>query len=133
MKAPNPGFAARLVLLVLLTLAFLSGCGRAVDWQSRWEEVISGAQVTAEQLIVRCEEFLAEEPPRKYVSQAQFTIGFTWAESLEKFDEARRWFEQLLEEDPDCEWADDARWMLENMEKDVEDILPQLEQVPPPR
>jgi len=124
----------RITLLLLITLLVVPGCGGSGDWEARWEETITGTQLTAEELIVRVEEFLAEEPPLKYASEARFTIGFTWAEALNKYDEARRYFEKLLEEDPDCEWADDAEWMLENMEKDMDDILPLLgQQEPPPR
>ncbi len=124
----------RITPLLFITLLIVPGCGGNGDWESRWEETITGTQLTAEELIVRVEDFLAEEPPLKYASEARFTIGFTWAEALKKYDEARRYFEELLEEDPDCEWADDAEWMLENMEKDMEDILPFLGlQEPPPR
>lgn len=118
---------------LLFTLLLVHGCAKN-DWENHWEETISGAQVTAEELILRVEAFLAEEPPMRYASEARFTIGFTWAVGLEKYDEARKWFEELLEEDPDCEWADDARWMLENMEKGDEEILPLLDrEEPPPR
>ena len=124
----------RIIPLLLITLLIVPGCGGGGDWESRWKETITGTQLTAEELIVRVEEFLAEEPPLKYASEARFTIGFTWAEALKNYDEARRYFEELLEEDPDCEWADDAEWMLENMEKDMDDILLLLgQQEPPPR
>ncbi|MFC1545116.1 tol-pal system YbgF family protein [Gemmatimonadota bacterium] len=124
----------RITPILFIILLIAPGCGGSGDWESRWEETITGTQLTAEELIVRVEEFLAEDPPLKYASEARFTIGFTWAESLNRYDEARRYFEELLEEDPDCEWADDAEWMLENMEKDMEDLLPLLNlQEPPPR
>ncbi|MFC1595359.1 tol-pal system YbgF family protein [Gemmatimonadota bacterium] len=118
---------------LLITLLLSPGCGSS-DWETRWEETLTGTQSTAEEMIVRIEEFLAEEPPLKYASEARFTLGFTWAESLKKYDEARRWFEELLEEDPGCDWADDAEWMLENMEKEMDEILPLLDwKEPPPR
>ena len=121
------------IATLLFILLPVHGCAKT-DWESRWSDTIAGAQVTAEELIVRVEAFLAEEPPLEYASEARFTLGFTWANSLEKYDEARRWFEELLENDPDCEWADDTRWMLENMEKDIDEILPLLgREEPPPR
>ena len=89
----------RFTCLLFLPLLLVHGCAKK-DWESHWQETISGAQVTAEELIVRVEDFLAEEPPLQYASEARFTIGFTWAEALEKYDEARRWFEELLEKDP---------------------------------
>jgi hypothetical protein len=132
MSLSGPGRRGVVPASLLFLLLLLHGCAKS-DWESRWQETISGSRATQEQLIIRVEEFLAEEPPREYASQARFTLGFTWAE-LEKYDEARRWFEELLEEDPRCEWADDAHWMLENMEKGDDEILPLLErEEPPPR
>ena len=124
----------RTIPLLLITLLVVQGCGGGGDWDARWEATITGTQLTAEELVVRVEEFLAAEPPLKYASEARFTLGFTWAEAegLKNYTEARRWFELLLEEDPGCEWADDAEWMLENMEKDVDELLPLFSQEEPP-
>ncbi len=72
---------------LLFILLLVHGCAKT-DWESRWHETISGARVTNEEMIVRIEEFLAEEPPLKYASEARFTLGFTWAENFDKYDEA---------------------------------------------
>ncbi len=135
MRDPGTDRSRALITPILLGALLLSpGCGSSGDWEARWQETITGSQRTAEELIVQVEEFLAEKPPLEYASEARFTLGFTWAESLKKYDEARRWFEELLEEDPKCDWADDAEWMLENMEKDVDEILLLLgREEPPPR
>ena len=118
--------------LLLLGVLSLAGCGRR-GWDTKWSSIINDESLGSEQLIEAVEAFLAEDPPLKYASQARFTIGFTWAEGLHRYGEARRWFEELLEKDPKCEWADDAEWMLENMEKDVDELLPHLrEDIPPP-
>lgn len=119
--------------MLLLSLIVLPGCG-GKDWEREWQEIIGDNTLGAEQLIEKLEAFLEEEPPLKYASEARFSIGFTWAETLKNYGEARRWFKELLEVDPDCVFADDAEWMLENMEKDIDELLPHLmrEESPPP-
>lgn len=118
-------------LFSLAALLLAAACG-GMDWQSELDDALAAAVGGPEQLIKSLEEFLDMEPPEKFESEARFTIGFTFAEGLKQYNEARRWFSELLEEDPDSEWAEEAEWMLENMEKDIEDVLPNLrEEIPP--
>jgi hypothetical protein len=61
---------------------------------------------------------LVKEFPQDTVSvQAQFMVGFTFAEELGDYESARVEFEQFLKDHPGTELAESARWMLENMEK----------------
>ena|GEM_PF-242524 len=118
--------------LAVIGLLLLSACGGR-DWQEEMNAALGASAQGPEQLIKSLQEFLGEDPPVEYASEARFTIGFTFAESLRQYSEARRWFEELLEEDPEGAWAEEAEWMLENMEKDIEEILPELKgEVPPP-
>jgi tetratricopeptide (TPR) repeat protein len=121
-----------LTLAVMVPL-LASACGRK-DWQGELDIALSASSQGPEQLIKGLEEFLEKDPPLRLASEARFTIGFTFAEELRQYAEARRWFTELLEEDSNGAWAEEAQWMLENMEKDVEELLPGLiEEVPPPR
>ncbi len=123
---------ARDILLAGTALIVLTTCSGRKQWDNRWQEIV-GRDLSAEELIQEAEDFLALDPPLRYASEARFTIGFAWAESLKRYGEARRWFEELLADDPEGGWAEEARWMIENMEKDVDELLPQLRQeVPPP-
>jgi len=49
--------------------------------------------------------------------QAQFMIGFTFAEELNDYVSARVEFERFVAQHPGTELAESARWMLENMDK----------------
>ena len=61
---------------------------------------------------------LVERYPKERVSiQAQFMIGFTYAEELGEYDLARKEFEQFLKDHPDSDLAVSARWMIDNMDK----------------
>jgi peptidyl-prolyl cis-trans isomerase C len=56
-------------------------------------------------------------PTDRVSTQAQFMIGFTYAEELNEYDLARKEFEAFLKAHPDSELAGSAKWMLENMDK----------------
>jgi len=132
MNRTNRAFHYMVRLFSLVALLVVTSCGGR-NWQSELDEAMAAGVGGPEKLIESLEEFLDMEPPANLVSEARFTTGFTFAEGLKQYNEARRWFNDLLEDDPDSEWADEARWMLENMEKDIEDIFPDLmEEIPPP-
>ena len=132
MNRTNTAFNYMVGLFSLAALLLMTACG-GKDWKSKMDDAMTAAAGGPEQLIKSLEEFLDLEPPVKFESEARFTIGFTFAEGLKQYNEARRWFNELLEEDPDSEWAEEAEWMLENMEKDIENIFPNLmEEIPPP-
>ena len=121
------------ITLLVGGILLVSSCG-ARDWQSELDTAVSASSQGPEQLVKRLEEFLDKDPPLKYASEVRFTIGFTYAEGLHQYREAHRWFTELLDSDPDGAWAEEAQWMLENMEKGAEELLPELrEEVPPPR
>jgi len=56
--------------------------------------------------------------PRDTVSvQAQFMIGFTYAEEMHEYDLAKEEFQKFLKEHGNSDLAGSARWMMENMDK----------------
>jgi peptidyl-prolyl cis-trans isomerase C len=59
---------------------------------------------------------LVKRFPNEPVSvQAQFMIGFTYAEEMGEYDLARAEFEQFIRLHPNSDLAGSAKWMLENM------------------
>lgn len=66
---------------------------------------------------------LAEKYPEgQRAAQALFMIGFTYADELGDFPKARTAFQTMLEKYPGTELAASATWMLENMEKDLNNL-----------
>ena len=119
-------------LPLLVVSLLIAACGEP-DWDARLQAIASGSGVSPEQHIQQLEAFVEDGPPVELASEARFTIGWVYAETLHQYDEARRWFSELLEEDPEGTWAENARWMIENMEKDDEEILKELrERIVPP-
>jgi len=57
-------------------------------------------------------------PNHKNAAEALFMIGFTYAEELKDFVQARRTFDELKQKYPQSPMLESAQWMNENMEKD---------------
>lgn len=59
---------------------------------------------------------VARYPTDKSAPQAQFMIGFSYAEELSQYPEAREAFQEFLRKFPNSDLVESAKWMLENME-----------------
>lgn len=80
------------------------------------------AASTPEKRIELYRVLVARYPKDPVSIQAAFMIGFTYAEDLEKYDEARKEFNQFIATYPHHELAKSAKWMLENMDKPAPDL-----------
>ncbi|UCE18294.1 MAG: tetratricopeptide repeat protein [Gemmatimonadota bacterium] len=77
-----------------------------------------------EEAVTYYQKFLAEYPENeKYAYKAQFMIGFIYNESLKDTAMARQAFKKVLADYPENDLSDDARWMIENLDKGPEDII----------
>jgi peptidyl-prolyl cis-trans isomerase C len=80
------------------------------------------AASTPDQRIQLYRALVARYPKDPVSIQAAFMIGFTYAEDLQKYDEARKEFHQFIATYPQHELAKSAKWMLENMDKPAPDL-----------
>ncbi len=62
------------------------------------------------------EQVVAEHTATKYAAQAQFMIGFIYADELKDKEKASAALQQVIDRYPDSELVDSARWMLKNMD-----------------
>lgn len=77
-----------------------------------------------EEAVTYYQKFLKEYPDNNtYAYKAQFMIGFIYNESLQDTAKARQAFKKVLEDYPENDLSDDARWMIENLDKGPEDII----------
>lgn len=65
---------------------------------------------------------IARYPHDRVSIQAQFMIGFTYAEELGEYGLATAEFRQFLKDHPDSDLAASAQWMIDNMEKPAPDL-----------
>lgn len=67
-------------------------------------------------------------PGSDQAAQALFLQGFTLDSDLKRFDEAGVYYQQFLDRYPDNIFAKDARFLLENLGKDEEEIIRSFEE-----
>lgn len=84
------------------------------------------AAIDPEQRIMLYRDVVARFPDDPVSIQAQFMIGFTYAEELQQYDAARTELNRFIERYPRHELATSAKWMLENMDKPA----PELDDAP---
>jgi hypothetical protein len=75
------------------------------------------------------EQIVEKHGESKFAAQAQFMIGFVYAEELKDESKARAALEQVIARYPQSELVDSARWMLENMARGT----PALDSGGPPK
>lgn len=59
----------------------------------------------------------------KELYKALFLAGFISSEYVKDTAAARKYFEEVVKNYPDCDLADDAQWMLNNMGKPPEEVM----------
>jgi outer membrane protein assembly factor BamD (BamD/ComL family) len=65
---------------------------------------------------------LKKYPHNEHNYKAQFMIGFIYSEELKDYDKASAAMQSIVDNYPDCDLADDARWMLEHMGENLESM-----------
>ena len=69
------------------------------------------------------EKFLKEYPASPHAYKAQFMIGFIYNESLKDTTKARLAFEKVIRNYPENDLSDDAKWMIENLNRGPDEII----------
>jgi TolA-binding protein len=65
---------------------------------------------------------LEKYPNGETTAQSTFMLGFIYANSLENFEQAKKYYTLFIEKYPDHELADDAQYELNNLGKDINDL-----------
>ncbi|MGD1048099.1 MAG: peptidyl-prolyl cis-trans isomerase [Candidatus Krumholzibacteriaceae bacterium] len=83
------------------------------------EELWEMAQIEADpnSRIQYYRDIVNQYPTHKNAPEALFMIGFTYAEEIKDFVQARRTFDELEQKYPQSNMIESAKWMRENMEK----------------
>lgn len=75
-----------------------------------------------EQTIEVYKKILDKFPDGEGLDKVHFLIAFTYSENLKDYENAKPYFQNVFEDYPESDLADDAKWMMENMEKSPEEI-----------
>ena len=68
------------------------------------------------------QKILDEYPNGVYSSKALFMVGFINANYLKNYDKAKKYYTEFLQKYPNHDLADDARYELENLGKNIDDL-----------
>ena len=73
------------------------------------------------------DQVLSDFPNSEKVATALFMKGYTLDDKLKNLEEAKAIYEAFLQKYPDDEFADDTKFLLENLGKSEEEIIRQFE------
>jgi outer membrane protein assembly factor BamD (BamD/ComL family) len=108
---------------IILVTFFILSCS---DKASEKEYFDLATQYMDQQSWDKAEEYfnkvLQEYPNGLFSSKALFMVGYLNANHMKNFDKARKYYSEFLEKYPDHELADAARYELEHMGKEVDDL-----------
>ena len=115
-----------LFTVIPLTLALLISCQKGPTA----EEVFNEAKQLQEDAnyadaVTKYEKLVQMHPKSKYAAQAQFMIGFIYANELDDLDKAKVAYEKFLEvyaSESDSGMVASAEWELRNLGKDINEI-----------
>lgn len=110
------------IITALLISSLILSCSSGSSSKKTEEELYTLAQEYSEKgdfksAIETYQEILKAYPDSPWAYKAQFLIAFVYSENLKDKENARVCYGKVLEKYPDCDLADDARYMLGTMEK----------------
>jgi TolA-binding protein len=117
------------IVALIVTGGLMLSCSSGSSGKKTEQEFYTLAQEYSEKgdfqsAIETYQEILKDYPnsPRAY--KAQFLIGFVYSENLKDYENARINYQLVIDKYPDCDLADDARYMLDNLEQDATPTVP---------
>lgn len=122
----NYGLADRYIKAAGLFSLILPGHPESPQLLLRAAEVSRAIQAY-EKAVELLAEINQRYPNSEVNAQAMFLRAFTLDEGLQRYDEARKIYQQFIETYPDDPFADDARFSLDNLGKDVNELIENFE------
>ncbi|OGB62900.1 MAG: hypothetical protein A2Y94_04685 [Caldithrix sp. RBG_13_44_9] len=111
------------LLLVMVILFAWIGCSKKLGEKEYFD--MAYQQMGKEQWSEAEKYFqkiLDEYPTGMYSSKALFMVGFVNANYLKNYEKARKYYSEFLEKYPNHDLADDAKYELENLGKDINEL-----------
>ncbi|GAB4380147.1 MAG: hypothetical protein Kow0042_30050 [Calditrichia bacterium] len=111
------------LLMPNLLLLFMWGCEKKLSeeeyfnlaYQYMGKEEWSEAELNFQKV-------LDEYPQGEYASKALFMVGFINANYLKNYEKARKYYTEFLNKYPDHDLADDAKYEINNLGKNVDEL-----------
>lgn len=111
-----------LILASVLILAISCSSKKAeVDYYTKANELMS--QEKWDEAEQNFQSILDLYPKGEYAARAMFMVGYINANYTKNLDKARKYYNKFLEKYPDNELADDAKYEIENLGKNVNEFF----------
>lgn len=114
----------RLCLILLLILVFLLpiGCKKMSDTELLAQANQYNQEGKYEEAISAFQKLIDNYPKSPECPEAQFMIGYIFANSIKDLDKAKEAYEKFLKIYPNDDLATSTRWELDNLGKEIDDI-----------
>ena len=110
-------------IFLLVGIILVVGCGKKMGEKEYFDMAY---QFMGEEQWSESEKYfqkiLDEYPKGEFSSKALFMVGFVNANYLKNFDKAQQYYTDFLQKYPKHDLADDAKYELENLGKDINDL-----------
>lgn len=111
------------LLILNMILLALVGCGKKAGEKEYFELAYQDmGKENWSEAEKNFQKILDEYPKGEFASKALFMVGFVNANYLKNFEKAKKYYTEFLEKYPDNELADDAKYELEHLGKDIDDL-----------
>ena len=111
-----------LILLLLAGIILQTGCKTLNDAETFSQANQFQREGKYLEAINTYKKLTEKFPDSKFCPQAQFMMGFIFANDLKDLEKAKTAYEKFLEKYSDHEMAKDAGWELDHLGEDINDI-----------
>jgi outer membrane protein assembly factor BamD (BamD/ComL family) len=116
------------MLIILAMGSFIFSCSSDSESKKTEQDLYTDAQNHSEDgnfesAIDTYESILELYPDSPRAYKAQFLIGFVYSENLKDQPKAKENYLKVIDNYPECDLADDARYMIEAMETGAEPTI----------
>lgn len=116
------------MLIILAIGSFIFSCSSSSEGKKTEQDLYTDAQNHSEDgnfesAIDTYENLLELFPDSPKAYKAQFLIGFVYSENLKDQQKAKENYLKVIDDYPECDLADDARYMIEMMETGAEPMI----------
>jgi outer membrane protein assembly factor BamD (BamD/ComL family) len=111
-----------IILFAMLIMTFISCSNKMseLDYYNKANELMSSENWEGAE--ENFQKILDNYPKGEHSAKALFMIGFINANYTNNLEKARKYYTKFLEKYPDHDLADDAKYEIENLGKNIEDL-----------
>lgn len=116
-------FAAGMFMITLCLSLFMAGCSKGPSERQLFEQAKKYQEESKfVEAVTSYEELVRKYPRSRQAPQCLFMLGYLYANHMNDLDKARNAYQSFLEKYPNDPLVKDARWELNHLGQDVNEI-----------